>query len=99
MRSDNIIRGAQRREVGAQLGMVELHDPLRAWQVTQRVDAQVRQPGIGRQPVDHQRLGGTGQYGLPAVREVAQPRGSVDGGPGVVAGVAQLDLPGVHAGA
>ncbi len=55
------------------------------------------QPRVGRQAVEHQRLGRAREQGLAAVAEIAQPRGAVDGRAGVVAFIAQLDLAGVHA--
>ena len=57
--------------------------------------AQVGQPHVVGKPVQHERFGGTGQQGLAAVAQVAQSRGAVDGGAGVVAFVAQLDFTGV----
>ena len=76
--------------------MAQLRNALRAWQVTQHMRAQIGQPSIGGQPVDHQVLGSTRQQGLATVAQVAQPRGPVDRGTGVVAFIAQLDLTGVH---
>ena len=76
--------------------MTQLHHPLRAGQITQRVGAQIGQPGALREPVDHQRFGRPRQHGLAAVAQIAQPCGAVDGRAGVVAFVAQLDLAGMH---
>ena len=75
---------AQRRKVVAQVGVAQLHHPLGAGQITQRMGTEVGQPGIGGQLVDHQVLGGARQHGLAAVGQVAQPRGPVDGGADVV---------------
>ncbi len=80
-----------------QIGMAQLHHPLRAGQTAQRMSAQIGQPHVGGQPVDDQRLGRTRQHRLAAVGQIAQPRRAVDGRADVVALVAQLHLAGVHA--
>ena len=76
--------------------MAQLHHPLGAGQITQRVGAQICQPRIGGQPIGHQVFGGARQQRLAAVAEIAQPRGSVDRRAGVVAFIAQLDFAGMH---
>ena len=93
----NAFRGTQRREIVAQVRMAELNYPFGARQIAQRVSAQIGQPGIGRQTVDDHVLGRAGQHRLPAVRQIAQPRGPIDGRTDVVALVAQLDLTGMDA--
>ena len=75
--------------------MTQLHHPLGTRQITQRMGAQIGQPHTGRKPVDHQLLCRAGQYGLTAVRQIAQPRCPVDRRPDVVAFVAQLYLTGM----
>ena len=59
--------------------------------------AQIGQPRVGREPVEDHRFRRAGEQGLAAVAEIAQSRGAVDGGAGVVAFVAQLDFAGVQA--
>jgi hypothetical protein len=41
----------------ARSGVAQLHHPLRAGQIAQRVGAQIGQPSPGREPIDYQRLG------------------------------------------
>ena len=94
MLGDNRFGYAQRRELVDQVGMAQLHHPLRAGQIAQRMGAQIGQPRVGGKPVDDQRFGRARQHGLAAVAQIAQPRGAVDGRAGVVAFVAQLDLAG-----
>ena len=93
---DNGFGYAQRRELVDQVGMAQLHHPLRAGQITQRMGAQIGQPRAVRQPIDHQCFGRARQHGLAAVAQIAQPRGAVDGRAGVVALIAQLHLTGMH---
>ena len=92
----NGFRYAQRRELVDQVGMAQLHHPLRAGQITQRVGAQIGQPHTVGEPVDHQLLGRARQHRLAAVGQIAQPRGAVDRRAGVVTLIAQLHLAGVH---
>jgi hypothetical protein len=56
------------------------------------VAAQVGQPRTLREPIGDQLLGRTGQYGLAAVAQIAQPCGAVDRRAGVVTFIAQLDF-------
>ena len=58
--------------------------------------AKIGQPGACREPVDDHVLGRARQHGLPAMGQIAQPRGAVDGRAGVVVLIAQLHLPGMH---
>ena len=90
-------RHAQWRELVAEVGMAQLRHPFGPGQIAQFMGAQIGQPGVVRQPVGDQLLGRAGQHGLAAVRQIAQPGGPVDGRTDVVALVAQLHLPGVHA--
>ena len=79
---------AQGWELVAQVGVTELHHALGPRQIAQRVGAEIGQPRIGREPVEHQIACRAGQHGLAAVRQIAQPRGAVDGRADVVALVA-----------
>src|SRR5215207_6649423 len=60
---------------------------------------EVGQPGVGREPIENQIFGRARQHGLPAVGQIAQACGPVDGRADVVALVTQLHLPGMHANA
>ena len=97
MLCSNHFPSTQGWEIGADVGVAQLHHSLPTWQVAQLVAAEVRQPGVGGQPVQHHVLRGSRQHGLPAMRQVAQARGPVDRGADVVPVVAQLHLPGVYA--
>jgi hypothetical protein len=50
----NVIGGPRRREIIAQVGVAQLHDPLRAARIAQRLSSPIGQPGIGREVVDDQ---------------------------------------------
>ena len=76
--------------------MAQLYHSLGAGQITQRVGAQIGQPRVERERVEHHRFGRAGQQGLAAMAEIAQSRGAVDGRAGVVALVAQLNLSGMQ---
>jgi hypothetical protein len=93
----NTFERTQGRKFVADIGVAQLHDPLRARKIAQLMGAQVSQPSIDRQPVHHQLLSRAGQHSLATMRQIAQPRRPVDGRPGVVAFVPQLHLAGMHA--
>lgn len=69
--------------------MTQLHHPLRPGQVTQRVGAEIVEPGTFWQGVGDHVVGRPGKHRLPPVRQVAQPRGPVDRRADVVALVPQ----------
>ena len=94
--SDSTVRETQGWKLVVQVGMAQLDDPLGTAKIAQLVAAQRKQPGAGWQVVGHDLFGCTGEDGLPAVRQVAQACGPVDGRPDVVALVAQVDLAGVQ---
>ena len=96
MVGNNAFGNPQRWEVVDQVGVAQLHHSFGARQITQRMGAQIGQPGIGGKPVGHQILGGARQQGLAPMPQIAQPRGAVDGRAGIVAFIAQLDFTGVH---
>ncbi len=77
--------------------MAQLHNAFRSRQVAQRMCAEVVQPGVLWQMVEHHRLRRTRQQRLAAVAKIAKPCGAIDRRADVVALVAQLDLTGVHA--
>ena len=93
----NTSRRAQRREVVAQIGMTQLHHPLRAGNTPQLVTAQIGQPHIGGQCVRDHVLGRPRQHRLPTMSQIAQPRRPVDRRTDVIALIAQLHLTGMHA--
>ena len=97
MLGHNDFRRAQRRELVAKVGMAQLHHPFQAREIPQLMRTKVGQPGVGRQPVENQIFGDARQHGLPAVGQIAQACGPVDGRTDVVALVAQLHLTGMHA--
>jgi len=59
---DNGAGCAQRWELIAKVGMTQLHHPLGAGQIPQRVRAQIGQPGIGRESIDNPVLGRARQH-------------------------------------
>ncbi len=92
----NAFRGPQRGKFVARIGVAQLHNPLGPRQIAQLVRAQLRQPRIGGQVVDDQRLRRPRQQRLTAVSEVAQARRPVDRRARIVTLVTQLYLAGVH---
>ncbi|CNY69446.1 Uncharacterised protein [Mycobacterium tuberculosis] len=92
-----VIGHPQRREIDTQFGMTQLHYPLRTRQIPQRVRPQVNQPCFVREAIDDQAFGHAREHRLAPMRQVTQARGPVDGRTGIVAFVAERDLPGVHA--
>ena len=93
---DNAAGCAQRRELIAKIGVAQLHHPLGAGQIAQRVSPQIGQPGISRKLIDNQIACGRRQHCLPTVGQIAQPRRPVDRRADVIALVAQLHIAGMH---
>ena len=77
--------------------MAELRDPHWPRQVPDGVASEVVKPRTLWQPVFHQLFCGGRQYGLAAVRQIAQAGCLVDRRARIVAFIAQLHFTGVQA--
>ncbi len=67
----NTLRCAQWWKLVAQIGMTQLHNPFRPWQVAQGVCTKIGQPRVGRKRVDDQILNSAGEHALATVSEIA----------------------------
>ena len=77
--------------------MAQLHHPFQTREIPQLMRTKIGQPGVARQPVENQILGSAREHRLPAVGQIAQTCGPIDGRADAVALVTQLHFAGMHA--